>query len=95
MSDRDPVHPGELLRENVLPGLGMNKTTAALKISPQTLYDILNRKQPVTAGMAERFGELFGNGDPAPAERTVDVSGIPTLKPGRLRGTGARRAGRP
>ena len=94
MSERDPVHSGELLRENVLPRLGMSKA-AALKTPLQTLYDILGGKQPVTAGMAVRVGELFSNGDPAPAERTVDVSGIPTLRPGRLRGTGAHRAGQP
>ena len=89
----DPAHPGEILREDVLPALGVSKTAvaAALGISRQTLYDILNEKQPVTAEMAVRFGKLFGNGsgfwvnlqrnyDLARAERTVDVSGIPTLE---------------
>ena len=88
-----PAHPGEILREDVLPALSLSKTAvaAALGISRQTLYDILNEKQPVTAGMAVRFGKLFGNGasfwlnlqrahDLAIAERTVDVSGIPTLE---------------
>ena len=88
-----PVHPGEILREDVLPALGMTKTAVAdaLGISRQTLYHILNEKQPVTAEMAVRFGKLFGNGaafwlnlqrahDLAIAERTVDVSGIPTLE---------------
>ena len=89
----DPVHPGEILREDILPALSMSKTAVAeaLGISRQTLYDILNEKQPVTAEMAVRFGKLFGNGgsfwvnlqrghDLAIAERTVDVSGIPTLE---------------
>ena len=89
----EPVHPGEILREDVLPSLSMSKTAiaAALGISRQTLYDILNEKQPVTAEMAVRFGKLFGNGagfwmnlqriyDLALAERKVDVSGIPTLE---------------
>lgn len=87
----DPVHPGEILREDVLPALAISKTAVAeaLGISRQTLYDILNEKQPVTAEMAVRFGKLFGNGagfwvnlqriyDLALAERAVDVSGIPT-----------------
>ena len=87
-----PAHPGEILRVDVLPALGMTKTAVAgaLGISRQTLYDIVNEKQPVTAEMAVRFGKLFGNGaafwlnlqrahDLALAERTVDVSGIPTL----------------
>lgn len=87
----DPVHPGEILREDVLPALAISKTAVAeaLGISRQTLYDILNEKQPVTAEMAVRFGKLFGNGagfwvnlqriyDLALAERAVDVSGTPT-----------------
>ena len=89
----DPVHPGAILREDVLPALAISKTAVAeaLGISRQTLYDILNEKQPVTAEMAVRFGKLFGNGagfwvnlqriyDLALAERAVDVSGIPTLE---------------
>lgn len=88
----DPVHPGEILREDILPALSVSKTDVAdaLGISRQTLYDILNERQPVTAEMAVRFGKLFGNGaafwanmqrshDLAIAKRTVDVSGIPTL----------------
>jgi addiction module HigA family antidote len=59
-----PVHPGEILREDVLPALGRPKTEIArlLGISRQTLYDILNEKQPVTAGMALRIGKMCGNG---------------------------------
>lgn len=88
-----PLHPGELLREDILPALDISKTELArvLGISRQTLYDILNENQPVTAEMAVRFGKLFGNGarfwvtlqrsyDLAIAEKTVDVSDIPTLK---------------
>ena len=60
----DPVRPGGILREDVLPALAMSKTAVAgaLQISRQTLYDLLNEKQPVTAEMAVRFGTLFGNG---------------------------------
>lgn len=59
-----PVHPGEILREDVLPALGRPKTEIArlLGISRQTLYDILNEKQPVTAQMALRIGKMCGNG---------------------------------
>ena len=87
-----PLHPGELIREDLLPALGVSKTALArsLGISRQTLYDILNERQPVTAEMAVRFGKLFGNGarfwvnmqrafDLAIAEQNVDVSRIPTL----------------
>jgi antitoxin HigA-1 len=59
-----PMHPGELLREDVLPALGRPKTKIArlLGISRQTLYDILNEKQPITAQMALRIGKMCGNG---------------------------------
>jgi len=89
----DPLHPGELLREDVIPALGKSKTEIArlLGISRQALYDILNEKGPVTAEMAVKIGKLCGNGpalwlnlqrayDLWRAERRVDVSGIPTLR---------------
>jgi antitoxin HigA-1 len=59
-----PIHPGEILREDVLPALGRPKTEIArlLGISRQTLYDILNEKQPITAQMALRIGKMCGNG---------------------------------
>lgn len=59
-----PMHPGELLREDIVPALNKSKSEIArlLGISRQTLYDILDEKQPVTPSMALRFGKLFGNG---------------------------------
>jgi addiction module HigA family antidote len=59
-----PIHPGEILREDVLPALARPKAEIArlLGISRQTLYDILNEKQPVTAAMALRIGKMCGNG---------------------------------
>ncbi len=91
--NRCPTHPGEVLREVVLPSLGIGKTSIAdhLGISRQTLYDILNEKQPVTPQMAVRLGKLLGNSpgvwinmqtahDLWHASRDVDVSSIPTLK---------------
>lgn len=86
------MHPGALLREDILPALGRAKTEIAelLGISRQTLYDILNEKQPVTANMALRLGKLCGNGphlwlnlqtryDLEKAAQEVDVSAIPTI----------------
>lgn len=88
----DPVHPGEILREDVLPALAMSKKAVAdaLRVSRHTLCGILDERRPVTAEMAVRLGKLFGNGagfwvglqrryDLAVAERGVDVSEIPTL----------------
>lgn len=87
------MHPGELLREDILPALDKPKAEIArmLGISRQTLYDILDEKHPVTVAMALRFGKLLGNGpvfwlnlqrahDLERAEREVDVSAIPTIE---------------
>ena len=59
-----PMHPGELLREEILPALDRSKTEIArlLGVSRQTLHDILAESQPVTPGMALRLGKLCGNG---------------------------------
>ena len=59
-----PMHPGELLREEILPALERPKTEIAklLGISRQALYDVLTEKQPVTPVMALRLGKLCGNG---------------------------------
>lgn len=58
-----PSHPGEILREDVLPVLGMAKSRLAdhLGISRQTLYSILAEDRAVTADMAARLGQAFGN----------------------------------
>ena len=90
--DRCPTHPGALLREDVLPAIARSKTdiARALGISRQTLYDILNERQPVTPEMALRIGKLCGNGpelwlnmqaahDLWQASRKVKVDDIPTL----------------
>jgi len=57
-----PIHPGELLREDILPAVGRPKTEIArlLGISRQTLYQIINEKQPVSPSMALRLAKMFG-----------------------------------
>jgi addiction module HigA family antidote len=59
-----PMHPGELLREDVLPALGRSRAEIArlLGISRQTLHNILSERAPVTPEMALRLGKLCGNG---------------------------------
>ena len=89
-----PMHPGELLREDVLPALGRSKAEIArlLGVSRQTLYDILAEKQPITPAMALRIGKLCGNGpdlwinmqrafdlDVAEKELAREIEKIPTL----------------
>ena len=89
------MHPGELLREEILPALDRPKTEIAklLGVSRQTLYDILDERQPVTPVMALRLGKLCGNGpdlwlnlqkryDLQRAEQELGekIKAIPTLK---------------
>ena len=59
-----PTHPGAVLREDVLPTLGLTVKDAAEKlgVSRQTLHAILSEKASVTLEMAARIGKLCGNG---------------------------------
>jgi addiction module HigA family antidote len=61
---REPTHPGEILREDVLPALRMNVSQAAreLGVSRQLLHRILAGRAPVTPEMAVRLGKWAGNG---------------------------------
>jgi addiction module HigA family antidote len=57
-----PVHPGEVLREDVFPALGRPRAELArlLGTSRTTLYAILNGEQSVTPDMALKIGKLTG-----------------------------------
>ena len=61
---RPPVHPGEILREDVLPALGISVSEAARKlgISRQQLHRVLACTHPITTEMALRIGKFAGNG---------------------------------
>jgi len=61
---RSPVHPGEILREDVLPTLGLSVSEAArcLGISRQQLHRVLACTHPITTDMALRIGKFAGNG---------------------------------
>jgi addiction module HigA family antidote len=89
-----PRHPGAILRDIVLPSLGKTRTEIAkhLRVSRQTLHDILAEKQPITPQMALRIGKLCGNGpdlwinmqraydlDAAEKEMRAELEQIPTL----------------
>jgi antitoxin HigA-1 len=89
-----PSHPGALLREDVLPALGLTIKDAAakLRVSRQMLHAILAEKSSVTPEMALRIGKLCGDGgavwlrmqqahDLWKAERDMEteLASIPTL----------------
>ncbi|WP_199230803.1 HigA family addiction module antitoxin [Azospirillum sp. TSO5] len=55
-----PLHPGALLREDILPSLGISVSSFAahLRLSRQMLHRILSEEAPVTPAMALRLGKL-------------------------------------
>ncbi len=61
---RKPTHPGEILREDVLPALRMTQTEFAqrLDVSRLTVSEILHGKRAITPDMAIRIGRLLSNG---------------------------------
>lgn len=58
-----PTHPGEILREDVLPALGITKAelARALGISRRALYDLLDERGAVTPDMALRLERVCGS----------------------------------
>ena len=85
-----PPHPGELLREDVLPAVGKSRAEIAhlLGISRKRLNDVLAERKPVTPELAVKVTKLFGGApevwsglqndyDIRHACRKVDVSAIP------------------
>lgn len=61
---RPPIHPGEILREDVLPGLQLSVSAAAkhLGVTRQALHRVLAQTTAVSPEMALRIGKLCGNG---------------------------------
>lgn len=59
-----PTHPGAILREDILPELGISKSELArsIHISRQTLYRILDESEPVRVATAMKLGKFLGNG---------------------------------
>lgn len=88
-ANRAPTHPGEFLREELLPEIAMSKTAFAdnLGVSRKHLTDLLAERKPVSAEVAARLGAAFGDGagvwlrmqaayDAWHAERNTDLSRV-------------------
>jgi antitoxin HigA-1 len=58
-----PTHPGVMLREDFMPDYGLSVTALAadLKVSRQTVNELLNGRRSLTSIMALRLAQLFGN----------------------------------
>ena len=91
-----PAHPGEILREDVLPVLCISVVEAARKlgVSRQLLHGVMAGRASVSVEMALRLGKLVGNGAPwwlslqqaydlfeAEARLGSEIDTIPTLAP--------------
>src|SRR5580765_1433701 len=57
-----PVHPGEIIKQDILPSVGLSVTAAAkaLGVSRQMLHDILAERKPLSAVMCLKMSRLFG-----------------------------------
>ncbi len=57
------VHPGEIIREDILPEVGLSVTAAAraLGVSRQMVHDILAGRKPLSALMCLKVSRLFGS----------------------------------
>ncbi|HYR86541.1 MAG TPA: HigA family addiction module antitoxin [Terriglobia bacterium] len=74
---RRPTHPGELLREEILPAVEISQQRLAdlLNVSRQTINEIVTEKRSVSIDMAYRLGRVF-NMDPSTwirMQEAVDV----------------------
>lgn len=62
--DAVPPHPGEILREDILPLLTLSRRELArhLAISPRVLSEVLAEKRAVTLDLALKLGAALGQG---------------------------------
>src|SRR5712691_6489017 len=79
---RRPTHPGEILREDVLPaaGLTQDKLARLLGVSRCTVSEILHERRPVTTDMAHRLARVFGTSPEMWwAYNKMSISGTPCI----------------
>ncbi len=64
MRMHNPPHPGETLKEDVLPALGLTVTEASeqLGVSRVALSRVLNGRAAISAEMAIRLAQWLGGG---------------------------------
>src|ERR1039457_1203460 len=75
-----PIHPGEIIKEDILPSTGLSVTAVAkaLGVSRQMLHDILAGRKPLSTVMCLKVSRLFG-GSP---ELWMRLQGASDHKPG-------------
>jgi len=62
MSMKNPPHPGDFIRTEIIEPVGLSVTAAAavLRVSRPTLSSLLNGKSDLTGNMAMRIEKAFG-----------------------------------
>ena len=62
MTMKNPPHPGDLIRTEIIEALGLSVSKAAeiLEVRRATLSDLLHGKAALTPGMALRIEKAFG-----------------------------------
>lgn len=60
--NRKPTHPGEILREDILPSLNITQTELAdrLGVSRRSISQIIHEHRPLTPDMAIRLAHFLG-----------------------------------
>lgn len=57
-----PIHPGEVLMEDFIEGLGItqNKLAVSIDVPPRRINEVVHGKRAITADTALRLGRYFG-----------------------------------
>jgi addiction module HigA family antidote len=94
---KNPPHPGQIVRQECLEPLGLTVTKAAraLRVTRQTLNNLVNGRSGISPEMAIRLSKAFGSGpemwlglqmdyDLAQAEKTTDRIHVERIAASRL-----------
>ena len=59
---REPLHPGEILREQFMAdfGVSVNRLARELRVPPTRISEIVNQRRAVTTDTALRLARYFG-----------------------------------
>ena len=61
----EPIHPGEVLMEDFIQGLGItqNKLAVSIGVPPRRINEIVHGKRGITADTAIRLARYFGTSE--------------------------------
>lgn len=61
----EPIHPGEILMEDFIEGLGItqNKLAVSIGVPPRRINEIVHGKRGITADTAIRLARYFGTSE--------------------------------